>query len=79
MVGEKPPQVTQQVRTAQCRNAMPDDSAQVDVLYARAVEVKLVIVGKAGDEFGHAALCAMALVDEGRNDCDAPAGHGARR
>jgi hypothetical protein len=56
---------------------MPDHAPQVDVLYARAVEVKLIIVGKAGDEFGHAALCAVALVDEGRNDRDTPAGHGA--
>jgi hypothetical protein len=79
VVGEKPPQVTQQVRTAQFRDAMPHDSAQVDVLYARAVEVKLIIVGKAGDEFSYTALCAVALIDEGRNHCDTPAGHDTRR
>jgi hypothetical protein len=58
---------------------MPNHTREIDILYPRAVDMKFVLVREAADELGYAALRAMSFINEGRNDCDATAGHDCRR
>ena len=39
VIGYKPPQISEQVRAGQSRNSMPNHPAEVDILYAHAVDV----------------------------------------
>src|SRR5579872_6216056 len=65
VVGQKPPQVCEQVRAGQSGDAMPKHPPEVEVFYARAIDVKFVLIRKARDELSDAALRAVPFIDEG--------------
>jgi hypothetical protein len=67
------------MRSRQSRNTMPNYPTKVDILYLHTVDVKLVFVRKAADEFGYAALSAVPFINEWRDDGNAAAGHGSWR
>jgi hypothetical protein len=41
---------------------MPNHPAEVDILYAHAVDVKFVLIRKARDKFSHPALGAVSFI-----------------
>src|SRR5882724_5127572 len=57
------------MRTTQCRNAVPGDSAQVKIFNPRTVKVDFVRVAKPLNLLRQATLGAVALVHERRNHC----------
>src|SRR5690242_6499417 len=44
VIGQKPPQVSEQIRPRQSVDSMPNHAAKVDILDAHAVDVKFVLV-----------------------------------
>jgi hypothetical protein len=53
------------MRARQSGNAVPNDAPEIDILDTRAVDMKFVLVRKAGDELGHAPLGAVPFINEG--------------
>ncbi len=78
MVGRKPPNKIDQVRTVNLRNAVPSHAREIDIFHALAVNMNLVVLREARDPFGDAPLGPVPLVDEGRNNRDPDWPHSCR-
>jgi hypothetical protein len=52
---------------------MPHHALDVDVLNPHTIDVELVFVGEARNQFGVAALGAMSFIDKRLDNGDAPA------
>ena len=63
------------MRARECRDAMPGDLVEVEILNPVAVNVDFVLARQTVEAFGYTSLGTMALVNKWRNNCDAGLRH----
>ena len=70
MIRYKPPEVVENVRPGQFRNAMVSEFYAVKILHTLAVHVKVELVSKARKPFDHYAFGPVALIEKRGDDRD---------
>src|ERR1700682_5160189 len=75
MIGGKPPEKVNQVRSRNSGNPVPSHTRKIEVFHSLTVNMDFILPREPRDPFSNAPLGSMPLIDERRNNRNASCGH----